>query len=107
MSDGAACLDAHAYVDHSLSPAERAKFEAALSRDGKLRARVEAWEAQNEAIRAAFGAAPKARQAPPIGRPSNENEGNAKTGARVASAPERERAPPALKTPPRAARWPP
>ena len=78
MSDGYAGPDAHAYVDNSLSPAERAAFEAALRRDAKLRARVEAGEAQNEAIRLAFGAAPKPRQAPTLGRPSNENEAGAK-----------------------------
>jgi anti-sigma factor RsiW len=73
MSEGNASLDAHAYVDNSLSPAERDAFEAALRRDVKLRARVESWEAQNEAIRLAFGGAPRSRHAPPIGRPSNEN----------------------------------
>ena len=75
MSEGYASLDAHAYVDNSLSPADRAGFEAALRRDAKLRARVEAWEAQNEAIRLAFGAAPRPRHAPPPepARPSNEN----------------------------------
>ena len=64
MSDGYASLDAHAYVDNSLSPADRAAFEAALRRDTKLRARVDAWEAQNEAIRLAFGAAPRPRHSP-------------------------------------------
>jgi anti-sigma factor RsiW len=76
MSEGYASLDAHAYVDNSLSPADRAAFEAAIRRDSKLRARVEAWEAQNEAIRLAFGAAPRPRHAPPpeSARPSNENQ---------------------------------
>jgi anti-sigma factor RsiW len=74
MSDGFASQDAHAYVDNSLSPADRLRFEAALRRDPKLCARVDAWEAQNEAIRLAFGgAAPRPRQALPLGRPSNEN----------------------------------
>ncbi len=81
MSEGYAGLDAHAYVDNSLSPADRAEFEAALRRDAKLRARVEAWEAQNEAIRHAFGAGAKPRQAPTIGRPSNENEISAKASS--------------------------
>jgi hypothetical protein len=36
--------------------------------------RVEAWESQNDAIRLAFGAAPRARTAPSQGRPSNENK---------------------------------
>lgn len=31
------------------------------------------WEAQNEAIRLAFGGAPRSRQVSPVGRPSNEN----------------------------------
>jgi anti-sigma factor RsiW len=74
MSDGYACLDAHAYVDNSLKPTERAAFEAAMRRDSKLRARVDAWAAQNEAIRLAFGATPKPRLAPSVGRPSNEND---------------------------------
>ena len=73
MSDGHASSDAHAYVDNCLSPVERASFEAALRRDAKLRARVDAWEAQNEAIRLAFGVAPRARLAPSLARPSNEN----------------------------------
>lgn len=81
MSDGYASLDAHAYVDNSLSPAARGEFEAALRCDSKLRLRVEAWQAQNEAIRHAFSAAPKPRQAPPLGRPSNENEAGAKAPA--------------------------
>ena len=72
MSEGGP-LDAHAYVDDSLDPAERAAFEAALRRDGKLRARVEAWEAQNEAIRLSFGGAVKPRLAVAASRPGNEN----------------------------------
>jgi anti-sigma factor RsiW len=72
MSDGFASLDAHAYVDNSLNPADHAAFEAAMRRDPKLHARVEAWEAQNESIRLAFGAAPRPR-APALARPSNEN----------------------------------
>ena len=109
MSDGYASLDAHAYVDNSLSSADRAEFEAALRRDSKLRARVEAWEAQNEAIRLAFGAAPKPRQAPPLGHPSNENEASAKAPV-LRELPHAQRsrapAPPVAKTPPRrSARW--
>lgn len=77
MSDGHASLDAHAYVDNCLSPADRASFEAALRRDAKLRARVDAWESQNDAIRLAFGAAPRARIVPSQGRPSNENAAGA------------------------------
>ena len=73
MSDGYASLDAHAFVDNSLGIADRASFEAVMRRDGRLRSRVEAWQAQNEAIRLAFGAAPKPRLAPALGRHSNEN----------------------------------
>ena len=75
MSDGYAALDAHAYVDNCLSPADRIAFEAAMRRDAKLRARVDAWGAQNESIRLAFGSAPRPRvnAAPALGRPSNEN----------------------------------
>jgi anti-sigma factor RsiW len=74
MSEAYASCDAHAYVDNCLSPADRAAFEAGLRRDAKLRARVEAWDAQNEAIRLAFGAAPRPRAiAPTLARPSNEN----------------------------------
>jgi anti-sigma factor RsiW len=86
MSDGYASLDAHAFVDNSLSAPDRAAFEAALRRDAKLRARVEAWDAQNEAIRLAFGAAPRPRHSPAIGRPSNEN--NAAGKAATARTPE-------------------
>src|ERR1700690_4370648 len=78
MSDGYACLDAHAYVDNSLNSIDRAAFDAALRRDVKLRARVDAWEAQNEAIRLAFGGAPRPRHALPLARPSNENSALAK-----------------------------
>jgi anti-sigma factor RsiW len=85
MSDGYASLDAHAFVDNSLSAPDRAAFEAALRRNAKLRARVEAWDAQNEAIRLAFGAAPRPRHSPAIGRPSNEN--NAKAAAARTSEP--------------------
>jgi len=91
MNDGYASPDAHAYVDNSLTPTERSAFEAALRRDNKLRARVEAWQAQNEAIRLAFGGAPKPRTASAFGRPSNENNPPAKAGAgRDKSAPPRD-----------------
>lgn len=73
MSEGFAGLDAHAYVDNSLSVTDRVAFEAAARRDAKLRARVETWEAQNEAIRLAFGAAARQRPAPSLHRPINEN----------------------------------
>ena len=81
MNDGYASPDAHAYVDNSLTPTERSAFEAAVRRDSKLLARVEAWQAQNEAIRLAFGGAPKPRSATAFGRPSNENNPPAKAGA--------------------------
>jgi anti-sigma factor RsiW len=81
MNEGYASPDAHAYVDNSLTPTERSAFEAALRRDSKLRTRVEAWQAQNEAIRLAFGGAPKPRNATAFGRPSNENNPPAKAGA--------------------------
>jgi anti-sigma factor RsiW len=75
MTEAYAILDAHAYVDNCLSPADRLTFEAAMRRDAKLRARVEAWSAQNDALRLAFGSAsrPRANAAPALGRPSNEN----------------------------------
>lgn len=99
MNDGYACPEAHAYVDNSLSPTERAAFEGALRRDSKLRARVEAWQAQNEAIRLAFGGAPKPRIAT-LGRPSNENNpsanpsgGRAKTTSLAVLAPAASRDP--------------
>ena len=82
MSDGFASLDAHAYVDNSLNTADRTAFEAAMRRDPKLRARAEAWEAQNEAIRLAFGAASRPR-APALAKPSNENAAKPAT-ARIA-----------------------
>jgi anti-sigma factor RsiW len=91
MNEGYASPDAHAYVDNSLTPTERSTFEAALRKDSKLRARVEAWQAQNEAIRLAFGGAPKLRSVTSFGRPSNENNPPTKPGApRAKSAPPRE-----------------
>jgi anti-sigma factor RsiW len=81
MNEGYASPDAHAYVDNSLTPTERSAFDGALRRDSKLRARVEAWQAQNEAIRLAFGGAPKSRTSTPFGKPSNENNPPAKAGA--------------------------
>jgi anti-sigma factor RsiW len=96
MNEGYASPDAHAYVDNSLTPTERSAFEAALRKDNKLRARVEAWQGQNEAIRLAFGGAPKIRSATAFGRPSNENNPPAKPGAtRGNSVPPRENGAPA------------
>ena len=102
MSEGYGSPDAHAYVDNSLSPADRAAFEAAMRRDAKLRARVDAWEAQNEAVRLAFGAAPRPRP-PALARPSNEN--GAKTTARISELKPRLAAEKAARPRP-APRWP-
>jgi len=109
MSDGYGSLDAHAYVDNSLSPGDRAAFDAALRRDGKLRARVEAWEAQNEAIRLAFSGAPRPRHAPALGRASNENNAAARPASARADDPARPLrgrapAPPRVEAAPRV-RW--
>jgi anti-sigma factor RsiW len=91
MNEGYASPDTHAYVDNSLTPTERSAFEAALRKDSKLRARVEAWQSQNEAIRLAFGGAPKLRSTTAFGRPSNENNPPAKAeSVRGKSAPTRE-----------------
>jgi anti-sigma factor RsiW len=104
MNDGYASLDAHAFVDNSLSPPDRAAFEAALRRDTKLRARVDAWEAQNEAVRLAFGAAARPRPPAALGRPSNENNVVVKSAAEPRPLRGREAAP--LAAPPgRRARW--
>jgi anti-sigma factor RsiW len=104
MSDGFASQDAHAFVDNSLNPADRAAFEAAMRRDARLRARVDAWEAQNEAVRLAFGAAPRPRP-PALAKPSNENAAKA-PAARVAELKRlRPVAEPAAAAG-RAARWP-
>ena len=65
--------DIHAYVDNSLSRDERARFEARLREDEELRRRVYALRAQNEAIRAAFGAAPVSRNALSLGTPANRD----------------------------------
>ena len=80
MSEGRRALDAHAYVDGCLNASERAAFEAAMSRDPRLRARVDAWRAQIEAMQVAFGAPPRAR--PPLTRPSNENSPPVRPAAR-------------------------
>ena len=47
----------HAWVDGQLAEARRAAVEAALAADDGLAARTAAWRAQNEEIRALFGAA--------------------------------------------------
>lgn len=48
----------HAYVDGRLTPERRAEAEAFLADHPEAAAEVAAWRAQNEAIRAAFGAEP-------------------------------------------------
>jgi anti-sigma factor RsiW len=83
VSDSRRASDAHAYVDGCLSAAERAAFEEAMARDARLRARVDAWRTQNEAIQSAFGAAPRPRVAE---RPSNENKPRASALRRAAAA---------------------
>jgi len=66
-------IEAHAYVDDCLGREERIAFEARLRDDAELRRRVELWRQQNDAIRAAFRAPPRARGPLSVGRPSNEN----------------------------------
>lgn len=66
-------MDAHAYVDECLSWEDRIAFEARLRDDPELRRRVDLWQAQNNAIRAAFRAPPRTRGSFSVGRPSNEN----------------------------------
>jgi anti-sigma factor RsiW len=60
-----------AYVDDCLDPEARSAFEARLQAEPELRREVARWEAQNRAIRAAFGAPP--RGALDLGGVSNEN----------------------------------
>ncbi len=73
MTDRYVPADAHAYVDNCLDRDSRAAFEASLRDDPQLRGRVELWQAQNEAIRAAFGGSGRLRGPLSIARPSNEN----------------------------------
>jgi anti-sigma factor RsiW len=63
-----------AYVDNCLTPAQRSAFEARIREESELRREVALWEAQNAAIRAAFGAPVSARAAIDLGRNSNENQ---------------------------------
>jgi anti-sigma factor RsiW len=62
-----------AYVDNCLAPDDRQAFEARLREDPDLRRRVAQWEAQNSAIRVAFGAPASVRSAPDLGGTANEN----------------------------------
>lgn len=73
MNSNPSTGDIHAYVDNSLSREERERFEARLRNDEDLRRRVDALRAQNEAIRAAFGAAPVSRNALFLGTPANRD----------------------------------
>ena len=66
MTERSAIADAHAYVDNCLPAEARRAFEARLDEDPELRRRVETWQAQNEAIRAAYDV----RLRPPAGRPA-------------------------------------
>jgi anti-sigma factor RsiW len=68
-----ASMDAHAYVDECLSREDRIAFEARLRDDAELRRRVDLWQAQNDAIRAAFRAPLRTGGPIAVGRPSNEN----------------------------------
>jgi anti-sigma factor RsiW len=68
-----ASMDAHAYVDECLSREDRLAFEARLRSDVELRRQVDLWQAQNDAIRAAFRAPCRTRGPLSGGRPSNEN----------------------------------
>jgi anti-sigma factor RsiW len=63
--------EALAYVDDCLDLEAQRGFEARLKADPELRRAVALWEAQNRAIRSAFGAPP--RGALEIGCASNEN----------------------------------
>jgi anti-sigma factor RsiW len=62
-----------AYVDNCLAPAERRAFEARMRDDLELTREVAQWEAQNSAIRAAYGAPASARAAVDLGANVNEN----------------------------------
>jgi len=73
VSGGVEAADAFAYVDNCLDAAERRAFEARLRDDPELGRQVALWEAQNSAIRAAFGGSASARAAIDLGRSSNEN----------------------------------
>ena len=72
MTDRFDAAAAFAYVDNCLGPAERRAFEARLRDEADLRREVALWEAQNNAIRVAFGAT-SSRAAIDLGRNSNEN----------------------------------
>ncbi len=72
MTGRSASADAHAYVDNCLDADARRAFEAKLGEDSSLRRRVESLQAQNQAIRAAYGAPNASLSAIAFGRPANE-----------------------------------
>jgi anti-sigma factor RsiW len=71
MTGRADPAETFAYVDDCLDPEARRAFEARLQTEPELRREVARWEAQNRAIRAAFGAPP--RGALDLGGASNGN----------------------------------
>lgn len=56
MTEQFAAADLHAYVDNCLDRERRSALEAKLQKDPQMLRRVQLWQSQNEAIRAAFGA---------------------------------------------------
>ena len=94
--------EAFAYVDNCLAPADRRAFEARLRADPDLRRQVGLWEAQNRAIRAAYGAAASARAGIDLGGSSNEN-----FPLWMASAMQSRRSAVATRAPGQARSWPP
>ena len=91
-----------AYVDNCLAPAERRAFEARMRDDPELKREVAQWEAQNCAIRAAYGAPASARAAIELGASVNEN-----APGRKALAPALRRAPAARESGESRAKGPP
>jgi anti-sigma factor RsiW len=73
MTDRSAGADAHAYVDNCLTADAQVAFEVRLGEDHGLRRRVETWQAQNEAIRAAYSAPALALDALTPRRPAGES----------------------------------
>ena len=65
--------EAFAFVDNCLAAADRPEFQARLREDPELRRQVALWEAQNEAIRAAYGAPASARAPLEFAGNANEN----------------------------------
>jgi anti-sigma factor RsiW len=67
QADGALAAETLAYVDNCLPQKHRQAFEARMGGDPAIRAQAARWQAQSEAIRAAFRDAPTTR-APVAGR---------------------------------------